>query len=83
MVLQPRCMLVGTGSAVARRAWGRLGKVGRGLGDKECLWQPGSAPTGSPGTEKEGEVCGHLKRIRIAERLCGAGRATVRKVFGG
>ena len=28
MVLQPRCMLVGTGSAVARRAWGRLGKAG-------------------------------------------------------
>ena len=84
MVLQPRCMLVGTGRAVAHRAWGSLGKVSRGLdADKECPWQPGSAPTGNSGSEKEGEVCEHLKRIRTAERVYGAGRATVRKVFGG
>lgn len=81
--MQPRCMLVGTGSAVAHRAWGKLGKVGKGLDNKECLWQPGSAPTGSPGTEKEREVCGHLKRIRTAETVYGSGRATARKVFGG
>lgn len=58
--------------------------MGRGLdADKECPWQPESAPMGSPGSEKEGEVCGHLKRVRTAERVYGAGRATVTKVFGG
>lgn len=52
--------------------------------DQEFPWQPGSAPTGSAGTEKKGEVCGHLMRIRAAERFHAAGRATVSKqVFGG